>query len=186
LADNNGGTISFYCKRASYDESYKVGYSTTTNDPSAFTFGTEVTEITELYAEQTATFPAGTKYIAIASTAYDAFYLFVDDITITADVTSGGGSTDPVYQIADMYVPAGTYYVAVASKTENFQVDMMTSEVPVPEQAVVVSPYDGRDQRVRSISRRVDPWRLHHRDAGFGWYTVSSTNRFDRLDRLSR
>ena len=143
LADNNGGTISFYCKRDSYDESYKVGYSTTTNDPSAFTFGTEVTEITQLYAEQTATFPAGTKYIAIASTAYDAFYFFVDDITITADVTSGGGSTDPVYQIADMYVPAGTYYVAVASKTENFQVDMMTTEVPAPEQAVVVSPYDG-------------------------------------------
>lgn len=54
-----------------------------------------------------------------------------------------GGSTDPVYQIADMYVPAGTYYVAVASTTDNFQVDMMTSEVLVPEQAVVVSPYDG-------------------------------------------
>lgn len=54
-----------------------------------------------------------------------------------------GGSTDPVYQIADMYVPAGTYYVAVASTTDNFQVDMMTSEVPVPEQAVVVSPNDG-------------------------------------------
>ena len=143
LTDNNGGTMSFYCRATSYTESYRIGYSTTTNDISAFTFGDEVTVTSQLYAEHTATFPAGTKYVAIASTAYDAYYFYVDDITITADVTSGGGSTDPVYQIADMYVPAGTYYVAVASTTDNFQVDMMTSEVLVPEQAVVVSPYDG-------------------------------------------
>ncbi|MBR6092061.1 MAG: choice-of-anchor J domain-containing protein [Bacteroidales bacterium] len=144
LTDNNGGTMSFYCRAYTYTESYRIGYSTTTDDISAFTFGDEVTVTSQLYAEHAATFPAGTKYVAIASTAYDAYYFCVDDITITADVTSGGGSTDPVYQIADMYVPAGTYYVAVASKTENFQVDMMTSEVPVPEQAVVVSPYDGQ------------------------------------------
>ena len=143
LTDNNGGTMSFYCRAYTYTESYRIGYSTTTDDISAFTFGDEVTVTSQLYAEHTATFPAGTKYVAIASTAYDAYYFLVDDITITADVTSGGGSTDPVYQIADMYVPAGTYYVAVASKTENFQVDMMTTEVPAPEQAVVVSPYDG-------------------------------------------
>ncbi len=145
LTDNNGGTMSFYCKASSssYSESYRIGYSTTTDDISAFTFGDEVTVTSQLYAEHAATFPAGTKYVAIASTAYDAYYFYVDDITITADVTSGGGSTDPVYQIADMYVPAGTYYVAVASTTDNFQVDMMTSEVLVPEQAVVVSPYDG-------------------------------------------
>ncbi len=143
LTDNNGGTMSFYCRAYTYTESYRIGYSTTTDDIGAFTFGDEVTVTSQLYAEHTATFPAGTKYVAIASTAYDAYYFLVDDITITADVTSGGGSTDPVYQIADMYVPAGTYYVAVASKTENFQVDMMTTEVPAPEQAVVVSPYDG-------------------------------------------
>lgn len=146
LTDNNGGTMSFYCRAATstYPESYRIGYSTTTNDISAFTFGDEVTVTSLLYAEHTATFPAGTKYIAIASTANDAYYFYVDDITITADITSGGGgSTDAVYQIADMYVPAGTYYVAVASTDDNFQVDMMTSEVPLPEQAVVVSPYDG-------------------------------------------
>lgn len=143
LTDNNGGTMSFYCRAYTHTESYRIGYSTTTDDISAFTFGDEVTVTSQLYAEHTATFPAGTKYVAIASTAYDAYYFLVDDITITADVTSGGGSTDPVYQIADMYVPAGTYYVAVASTTDNFQVDMMTSEVLVPEQAVVVSPYDG-------------------------------------------
>ena len=143
LTDNNGGTMSFYCRAYTYTESYRIGYSTTTDDISAFTFGDEVTVTSQLYAEHAATFPAGTKYVAIASTAYDAYYFCVDDITITADVTSGGGSTDPVYQIADMYVPAGTYYVAVASTTDNFQVDMMTSEVPVPEQAVVYAPMDG-------------------------------------------
>ena len=143
LTDNNGGTMSFYCRAYTYTESYRIGYSTTTDDISAFTFGDEVTVTSQLYAEHTATFPAGTKYVAIASTAYDAYYFLVDDITITADVTSGGGSTDPVYQIADMYVPAGTYYVAVASTTEDFNVDMAVAEVPAPEQAVIISPADG-------------------------------------------
>jgi len=66
----------------------------------------------------------------------------VDDVVVTADITSGGGG-GATYQIADMFVPAGTYYVAVASTDDNFSVDMMTSEIPVPEQAVVVYPYDG-------------------------------------------
>lgn len=47
------------------------------------------------------------------------------------------------YQIADMFVPAGTYYVAVASTDANFHVDMMTSAVPVPEQSYVIYPTDG-------------------------------------------
>ena len=146
LADNNGGTLSFYysCYYANYTEYFKVGYSTTTNDPSAFTWGDEVTVTNQYdidgYYEYSYNFPAGTKYVSIAHTAYDAFYLFIDNIKIEVESAS---SVDPVYQIADMYVPAGTYYVAVASTTDNFQVDMMTSEVLVPEQAVVVSPYDG-------------------------------------------
>jgi len=148
LDDNNGGTMTFYAKQYSsnYPESYKLGYSTTTNDVSAFTFGAEVTDLTLLYAEKSFDFPAGTKYVCIACTSYDKFYMFVDDITITADITTGGGTPEPptaTYQIADLYVPAGTYYVAVASTTEEFNVDMAVAEVPYPEQAYIISPYDG-------------------------------------------
>ena len=148
LVDNNGGTMTFYARQYSngYPESYKLGYSTTTNDVSAFTFGAEVTDLTLLYAEKTFDFPAGTKYVCIACTSNDMFHMYVDDITITADITTGGGTPEPptaTYQIEDMYVPAGTYYVAVASTTDEFNVDMAVAEVPAPEQAIVISPYDG-------------------------------------------
>ena len=93
LADNNGGTMSFYyaCFSSTYPETFKVGYSSTTNDPTAFTWGSETTSTnlyTAGYLEYTCDFPAGTKYVSIACTSYDQFYLFIDDITIT---TAGGG-----------------------------------------------------------------------------------------------
>ncbi len=47
------------------------------------------------------------------------------------------------YDIEEMFVPAGTYYLAMASDDVNFPVEISTSEVPVPEQAVVYYPYDG-------------------------------------------
>ena len=145
LPDNDGGTMSFYCRSysGSWPESYKLGYSTTTNDPSAFTFGSEETITSALYAEKSFNFPAGTKYVAIACTSNDQFYFYVDDITITAEPVSGGGGGGSTFQIADMFVPAGTYYVAVASTDASFDVDMETAAVPVPEKPIIIAPYDG-------------------------------------------
>ena len=45
--------------------------------------------------------------------------------------------------ISDMFVPAGTYYLAMASTTPSFGVNISTAEVPAPEQAVIVAPEDG-------------------------------------------
>jgi hypothetical protein len=45
--------------------------------------------------------------------------------------------------IEDLYVKAGTYYLAVASTDAEFPVSIATAEVPVPEQAVVYAPMDG-------------------------------------------
>ena len=145
LDDNNGGTMTFYARQynSNWDESYKLGYSTTTNDVSAFTFGAEVTDLTALFAEKSFDFPAGTKYVCIACTSNDQFYMYVDDITITADITSGGGTPTVAYQIEDMYCPAGTYYVVVASSEDNFQVNMDAVDAPAPEQAMVWYPFDG-------------------------------------------
>lgn len=45
--------------------------------------------------------------------------------------------------IEDLYVKAGTYYLAVASTDAEFPVSIATAEVPAPEQAVILYPYDG-------------------------------------------
>ena len=49
----------------------------------------------------------------------------------------------PDNMIDGMYVPAGTYYLAVASATTNFPVSVEIADVPAPEQAIIVSPADG-------------------------------------------
>ena len=77
--------ISFWYKTNSdfYAESFEVGFSSTTNDTTAFTWSTAVNIPTTIsWTEYTAPIPAGTKYVAIKSTAYDAYYLYIDDIYI--------------------------------------------------------------------------------------------------------
>ena len=70
-----------YKNGSSYTETFKVGYSSTTNDVSAFTWGSEITAPSS-WTEFTETYPAGTKYIAIAYTANDQFKMYVDDIVL--------------------------------------------------------------------------------------------------------
>ena len=88
LDENDGGTMSFYYARyhSNYPETFKVGYSTTTNVPTAFTWGDEVTCTNTYnsagYSNFTYDFPAGTKYVSIACTSNNQYYLFVDDIKI--------------------------------------------------------------------------------------------------------
>ena len=158
LADNNGGTLSFYCKRGGtyYTEYYKVGYSTTTNDPSAFTFGSEVTVDFNTYMEQTATFPAGTKYIAIASTGYDEYYLFIDDITIELETAGGGGGgTSPLANVSagpvieDLPLQAGTYYLVASSTDADYTVYINAADMPCPAidaPGFALNPYPADDQ----------------------------------------
>ncbi len=125
LDDNDGVNFTFYAARYSsnYPETFKVGYSSTTNDPTEFTWGSEVTCTTMYgagaYQEYSYDFPAGTKYVSIACTSNDQFYLFIDDITVTAtepapaptpgetvEVTIG----DPTSTDVSSYIPGYTLY----------------------------------------------------------------------------
>jgi len=45
--------------------------------------------------------------------------------------------------VDEMYVPAGTYYVAMASSDVNFPVSIDAVDAPAPVQAIVSAPYDG-------------------------------------------
>ena len=78
--------VSFYYMNpsSSYTETFQVGYSTTTNDPSDFTWGTEITASnananTWFYYEDA--FPAGAKFVAVKLNSYDQLRLCLDDFT---------------------------------------------------------------------------------------------------------
>ena len=81
--------ISFWYKNTSstYTEVFEVGFSSTTNDTTAFTWLSAVTVPNIPWTEYTAMVPAGTKYVAIKSSGYDQYYLYIDDIYIGTDPT---------------------------------------------------------------------------------------------------
>ena len=79
-------SVVFYYKTYQYGtETFKVGYSTTTNDPSAFTWGDEVSDQTTEWTEYTAAFPVGTKYVAMYYCSDYQYYLYVDDFSFSVD-----------------------------------------------------------------------------------------------------
>ena len=81
-------TVSFnyFINTPLYPKTFQVGYSTTTDDTSAFTWDTEVTATTGDYVKYEHNFPAGTKYIAVKYTANNGTQsLFIDDVSIFVD-----------------------------------------------------------------------------------------------------
>ncbi len=78
----NGLKLEFYYKQYSsnFAESFKVGYSTTSDSTSAFVWGEEITDATSSYQLYSTIMPAGTKYVAIQYTANNAYGLYIDDI----------------------------------------------------------------------------------------------------------
>lgn len=77
-------SVSFWYKAesSSWTESFKLGYSTTDTEIDSFTFEEEVTTKSTTWTEYTTTCPAGTKYICIAYTANNKYYLYIDDLNI--------------------------------------------------------------------------------------------------------
>ena len=68
----------------SFTESFALGYSTTTNETSAFTWLTEQTGLTnQTYEAYTDYMPAGTKYVAVKYTANDQLALYIDSLVFS-------------------------------------------------------------------------------------------------------
>jgi hypothetical protein len=80
----DGTELSFYYKNynTGYTETFKVGYSATTDDIDAFTFGEEISIKNNKWMEFQEAVPEGTRYICIQYTSQSKTYLFVDDIEI--------------------------------------------------------------------------------------------------------
>jgi len=87
---------------SNYPESFKLGYSTTTNDEtSAFTWGNEkiVDKTTvETYKD---TLPAGVKFIAIQCTSNNQYYLYIDNFKVSELPTCDDPTELAVSEITD-------------------------------------------------------------------------------------
>ena len=159
----NGVNVSFfYIPEDQWVETFEVGYSTTTNDIDAFTFGDEITadEDQDNWLEYTGTFPAGTKYIAIKHTSYDSYYLYIDDITITAGEDGGETPVVPVVNldtisagpvIAKLPLTPGTYYLVASATQADYTVYINVYEMPCPlieaeDYTFGPSPADNEDE----------------------------------------
>ena len=66
-------------------KSFQVGYSTTTNDLSAFTWDMEITGTVWDYLKYENNFPKGTKYIAIKYNSNNDRFLYIDDFSVSVD-----------------------------------------------------------------------------------------------------
>ncbi len=89
LESNSDMLFSFYCinrsdETYSYTAGFQVGYSTTTKDPSAFTWSNMIVSSHE-YRRYPAIVPEGTKYVAIKWVG--GHIMYVDDISIEPAVT---------------------------------------------------------------------------------------------------
>ncbi len=80
----DGMKLQFYYRNynESYPETFQVGFSATTNDTDAFTFGDVITAADEQWTRYSGDIPAGTKFICLKHTSDDQYLLFIDDIVV--------------------------------------------------------------------------------------------------------
>ena len=109
------GELNFYYKQSNNNntETFKVGYSTTTNVLDAFTW-TDLT-LSQSWQEYTLQLPSNVKYIAFHYYGYYAFFVYLDDITIGANGVPIGdwirwyGTSNTSMEIHNLN--SGTHYV---------------------------------------------------------------------------
>lgn len=79
-------TVKFFAKAASpyYTEKFDVLYSTTTDDPLAFTAIGETREVKASWTEYTVELPADARYLAIRYCSFDCYGLLLDDISFSS------------------------------------------------------------------------------------------------------
>lgn len=76
-------TFDYSAYSTNYSETFKVGYSTTTNDvATAFTWSEEVTADKTTASQYSEILPEGVKFIAIQHTSNDKYYFFIDNFSV--------------------------------------------------------------------------------------------------------
>ena len=136
----NGVHVEFYYKIVDFTdtpETFEVGYSTTDNNVSSFTWVDSKTTNSQTYEHFSANYMGNVKYIAVKYTSADSYYIIVDDFTIeeapscleptnivasnetttsaTISWTAGGSETE-----WDIYFTTNSSDVPTASTTPSF------------------------------------------------------------------
>ncbi|MBR3109735.1 MAG: fibronectin type III domain-containing protein [Prevotella sp.] len=76
-------TFYYRTRGMGYRERFQVGYSTTSNDPSTFTWDDEVeTYIFEYYTKYVMLAPANARYVAIRYLSNDKYSIYIDNLSI--------------------------------------------------------------------------------------------------------
>lgn len=134
--------VSFWYKGSSYTESFKFGYSTTDTETSSFTWEDEVKTKSTTWTEYTTTCPVGTKYICIAYTANDQYYLYIDDLNIEE---ASPYATPKAFAATSMTATAATFAWTNGNDETAWQIAYSTTEGFDAESAtkvdVTTNPY---------------------------------------------
>ncbi len=84
IAENDMAVEFYYRTTSGYgEETFVVGYSTTTNDLEEFIWGEEISTTATEWQKFSATYPAGTKYVAVYYYSDYQYYLLVDGFSFT-------------------------------------------------------------------------------------------------------
>lgn len=137
-------SVSFWYKAesSSWTESFKLGYSTTDTEIESFTFEEEVMVTSTTWTEYTTTCPVGTKYICIAYTANNKYYLYIDDLHIE---DSSPYTTPKAFAATSVTATAATFAWTNGNDETAWQIAYSTSEGFDAESAtkvdVTTNPY---------------------------------------------
>ena len=142
-----------------YPESYKVGYSKTTNDISAFTWTDEMTYGDDTgWHEYSQKVPAGTKYIAIQCTSNDKFYFYIDDFivynyTVVSENEWTGVYTDEPKTVLTGLEKNTTYDFKIESYVSGIDTPATTDIMQFTTKASIVDlVFDTADDNTSTIS----------------------------------
>ena len=165
LKGTTGVDVSFYYKNYSndYPETFQVGYSTTTQSLTAFTWGDEVTAQDKdnwmLYEES---FPEGAKYIAVKYNSYDQMALFLDDFSFTPVFCPTEDQCELTFTLTDSY---GDGWNGAAINVVNAETGIVLATMtnvtydhanaPITE-AYTLAVCDGRELRFEWVSGSYD------------------------------
>ncbi|MBR0196205.1 MAG: fibronectin type III domain-containing protein [Paludibacteraceae bacterium] len=75
-------TFQYKAHQSTYTESFKVGYSTTTNSLESFTWSDLVETNSTSFETYFDVLPAGVKYVAIQCWSNNQYYLYIDDFSV--------------------------------------------------------------------------------------------------------